>query len=125
MPLAKFKVGDRVRALQGDVDVDAGQLGTVREISTVPWVHFDTPTRYKHAVERLNIPAGYVSAIRDEHLELVESVSDDELHAALLRHIKAQRAHNAALDANEAAEIEAIAARRAYDELVRKAINEE
>ena len=48
-----FNVGDRVRVKVSDPDVndvDVGQIGTVIERSSAPWVAFDEPTRFDDAV---------------------------------------------------------------------------
>lgn len=74
MEFIKFKIGDRVRVIRtrGPQEAKAGQIGTVRENSRSPWVHFDEPTGYKEGVPRLGIPDGYADVVVQDNLELVE-----------------------------------------------------
>lgn len=71
--MAKFKVGDRVRVIDGREDlapsVDTGNVGIVREEDTSPFIHFDKPTRFHTSI--LDIPAGYAACVNESRLELI------------------------------------------------------
>lgn len=73
--MSKFKIGDRVqvtRVEEGD-DSDVGQVGTVLEESLVPWVCFDTPTRYAGEVSLAGAKEGYCDCLGEVQLQLLRS----------------------------------------------------
>lgn len=75
----KLKVGDRVRVVRLSPGTDAkiGQIGTVREASNAPWIHFDEETGYALPIEELGIPAGFADCVSAEDLELVEETAPE------------------------------------------------
>lgn len=67
----RFAVGDRVQVVRVDScdSCDPGQIGTVLDHSYAPWVRFDTPTRYPHAVMHVpGGPAGYCDCLNEDQL---------------------------------------------------------
>jgi hypothetical protein len=81
--MTKFKVGDRVRVryVESTDGADVGQLGTVLELSTQPWVVFDTPTRYESGVSYLEgARAGYMDCLYEDNLELIEQTPEPTMN---------------------------------------------
>lgn len=72
-----MKKGDRVIIVRNNScfdPVDIGQTGTLLEDNDgVPWVQFDTPTRYSFSVAHIpGSKAGFCACVLSEQLELLE-----------------------------------------------------
>lgn len=127
----KFKIGDRVRVISSDSSehTDVGQVGTILESSYLPWIEFDSPTRYKKLIQakmcigrKSNDPdsivgkAGYCDCVNQDYLELVSDTQvitsptiytreKEELVRLILRQVKiVDRAKKKAKDAKKVLE---------------------
>lgn len=117
--MARFKVGDRVRVLRDVECVKEGQVGTVREDSYSPWIHFDTRTGYSTPVDRLGIPAGYADCVPECDLELITDSVDnserDELAKQFMLTAYASESFDAGDDEDEWEAVIQRAAESAFD----------
>lgn len=74
--MIKFKIGDRVRVIAtDDTDCcDVGQIGKVLDLSDVPVIQFETPTRWNRQIELSDgslAKAGYCDVLHQSQLEFV------------------------------------------------------
>lgn len=83
MSTPKFKVGDRVKVVrQSNESAPKGRIGTVMEVSQIPWIQFDdpNPAAYKPLMKRLGIPEGRAGCTHQNNLELITNdTMTDEL----------------------------------------------
>lgn len=63
--------GHVVRVTESGNYAKVGAIGTVKERSTVPWIHFIEPTGYAAGVPHLGIPPNYADCLSMDKLQRV------------------------------------------------------